>query len=78
MEIRANKFLFNRALNISYNILIFEEELFNSKIYFLKNKYPKQLIENKINNFLEDNKFDSNTSKQNQITKNRTKSSQEN
>ena len=71
-------FYLNRALNISSNILTFEEELFKIKNLLLKNQYPKQLIENKINKFLEDHKVNSNTFKQNQTTKNRTKSNQEN
>ena len=40
-------FYLNRALNISSNILTFEEELFKIKNLLLKNQYPKQLIENK-------------------------------
>ena len=66
-------FYLNRALNISSNILTFEEELFKIKNLLLKNQYPKQLIENKHNKFLEDHKVNSNTFKQNQTTKNRTK-----
>ena len=69
-------FYLNRALNISSNILTFEEELFKIKNLLLNNQYSKQLIENKINKFLEDHKVNSNTFKQNQTTKNRTKSNQ--
>ena len=41
-------------------------------------EYPKKLIETKINKLLEDYRIDNNTFKQNQTTKSRTKSSQEN
>ena len=67
------KLYLNRALNISSSFLTFKEELFNNISLLLKNQYTKQLIEAKINKFLEDHKVDSNTFKQNQTTKNRTK-----
>ena len=70
-------FNLNRALNISYNFLTFKIDLFKIKKLFLKNQHLKQFIENKTYKFLEDHKVDNITSKQNQTTKSKTKSNQE-
>ena len=71
-------FYLNRALKIISNFLTSKEELFKIKNLLLKNKCPKQLIETKINKFLEDYKTDNIFFKQNQTTKSRTKLNQEN
>ena len=70
-------FYLNRALKLSSNFFTFQEELFKIKKLLLKNQYPKQLIESKINKFLEDHKVNNITFKQSQTTKNKTKSNQE-
>ena len=57
-KLRLIIFYLNKALNISSNFLTFKEKLFRIKNLLLKNQYPKQLIETKIDKFLEEYKVD--------------------
>ena len=71
-------FYLNRALKVSSNFLTFKGELFRIKNLYLLKQYPKQLIDNKINKFLEHYKVDNVTFKQYQTAKSKTKTNQEN
>ena len=54
-------FYLNRALNICSNFTAFKDELTKIENLLLKNQYPKNLIESKINKFLEAHKIDNST-----------------
>ena len=73
-------FYLNRALNICSNFTAFKDELTKIKNLLLKNQYPINLIESKINTFLEAHKIDNSTFKQNENinTKNEKKTETEN
>ena len=58
-------FYLNRALNIRSNSTAFKDELTKIKNLLINNKYPKNLIESKINKFLDAHKVDNSTFKQN-------------
>merc|ERR1712240_724616 len=58
-------FYLNRALNICSNFTSFKDELTKIKNLLNNNKYPKDLIESKINKFLDAHKIDNSTFKQN-------------
>ena len=57
-------FYLNRALNICSNFTAFKDELTKIKNLLINNQYPKNLIESKINKFLEAHKIDNSTYKQ--------------
>ena len=78
MKLGLKNFYLNRALKCSSNFLTFEGELFRIKNLYLLKQYPKQLIDNKINKFLEHYKVDNVTFLQYQTAKSKTKTNQEN
>ena len=51
------------------NFIAFKEELTKLKNFLVKNQYPKNFIESKINKFLEIHKIDNSKFKQNENTK---------
>ena len=73
-------FYLNRALNICSNFTAFKDELTKIKNLLINNQYPKNLIESKINKFLDAHKIDNSTFKQNKSinTKNEKKTETEN
>ena len=59
----------NRTLNICLNITAFKDELTKIKNLLINNQYPKNLIESKVNKFLEIQKIENSTFKQNEDIK---------
>ena len=57
-------FYLNRALNICSNFIDFTKELIITKKFILKDQYPNNFMESKINKFLEIHKIDNSTFKQ--------------